>query len=256
MRHTILTLARFTLLEAHRARLWAPALAVLALASGAAWLLGELAITETRAIQAALAGSLLRIAAVFLLATFIAAAQSRETADKVTEMLLALPAPRAAYYLGKLLGFVGLACLLALFFGAAALALSDTPAALAWTASLAFELSIVAAATLFFASAFTSVPAALAAVAGFYVLARAMAAFRLISAGALLDDGSAAREAVRIALDLIAFALPRLDLYTQSAWLAVKPPDFGPLLSVGWQALVYVGLLAAAGLIDLYRRNF
>ena len=68
--HTIFTLARFALLEALRTRMALLVLFVLGAGLGFSWLAGQVAITETAQIQAALMASFLRFAAVFILAAF------------------------------------------------------------------------------------------------------------------------------------------------------------------------------------------
>ena len=116
-----LTIGRYTLLEALRNRLlWL--LLVMALgAVGVSGFLNELALTESRQLQAALLGAVLRLAAVFLIATFVVTSMVREANDKGLELLMALPLPRAVYLLGKLAGFAALAVLPAVLFGALAL---------------------------------------------------------------------------------------------------------------------------------------
>ena len=48
---------------------------------------------------------MLRVASVFLVATFVITSMVREASDKGLELLLALPMPRAVYLAGKLAGF-------------------------------------------------------------------------------------------------------------------------------------------------------
>jgi ABC-type transport system involved in multi-copper enzyme maturation permease subunit len=253
---TILTLARLALLEAMRTRTGLLALALLGIGAGLAWLIGQVAITETREIQAVLLASFLRFAAVFVIIIFVATAQARETADKGIDLLLSLPSPRGVYYLGKLLGYLACGWILAGVFGLFLLGVASTGNAIAWMISLAFELSIVAAATLFFVTTLTQVQAALAAVTGFYLLSRSMAAFQLISGSSLLDDKSRTHSFVQWLVDAIATILPRLDLFTQSAWLTEPSVSAGSLASIVTQAVIYVALLSTAGLIDLHRKNF
>jgi len=253
MTKIIFTLARFSLLEAIRTRTGWLALALLGIGAGLAWLTGQVAITETQEIQAVLTASFLRFAAVFLLIAFVATAQAREAADKSIDLLLSLPTPRSAYYLGKLLGYLGAGWLLAAMFGFFMMLLVPAYNTAAWAFSLGLELSIVAAATLFFATTLTQTQAALAAALGFYLLSRSISAFRLIGGSAILDDQSRSHAVIQWLMEAIAAVLPRLDLFTQSAWLTSTP---GPLTSIAIQAVIYVGLLATAGLIDFYRKNF
>jgi ABC-type transport system involved in multi-copper enzyme maturation permease subunit len=102
--HFIFTLAGTTLLEAARNRLfWLAAIAV-GVALGLAQFLNQVAITESLEIQVALLAALLRVAAVFIVATFIITSMVREANDKVTELMLSPPAPRSSCLQGKFAG--------------------------------------------------------------------------------------------------------------------------------------------------------
>jgi ABC-type transport system involved in multi-copper enzyme maturation permease subunit len=249
-----LTIARYTLLEAVRNRLgWVLAVVVMA-AAGIGGFLGELALTESGELQAALLAAALRLFAVFMVATCVAASTVRETNDKGAEMLLALPMPRAAYLLGKLLGFCLLALLPALVFGALALCFAPAGQAALWSASLLCELWIVAAFSLLCALSFSHVLPALAATGGFYVLARSAASLQLLghAQGGVPSFG---QQAIRAGVDGLAALLPRLDGFTRTDWIVYHDgaaADLPPLLA---QTVIYVALLAAAALFDLYRKE-
>src|SRR3989304_5921012 len=103
--HFIFTLAGFTLLEAARNRLFWLAATVVGVALGLAQFLNQVAITESLEIQVALLAALLRVAAVFIVATFIITSMVREANDKVTELMLSQPAPRSSYFLGNFAGY-------------------------------------------------------------------------------------------------------------------------------------------------------
>src|SRR5262249_12522212 len=136
-------------------------------------------------IQAALMAAALRGAAVFIIAAFVISSMVRESNDKVTELLLSLPAPRSAYFFGKLAGYALVAVIVALLC-ALPLALVAKPAGLAlWTASLVCELLIVTAMSLFCVLTLTQVVPAFAAVAGFYLLSRSVTAMQIIAAAPL-----------------------------------------------------------------------
>ncbi|MGH8632471.1 MAG: ABC transporter permease, partial [Burkholderiales bacterium] len=63
-------------------------------------------------------------------------------------------------------------------------------------------------------------------------------------------------QAAAFVADLLSLLLPRLDAFTQTAWLldAQPLPITGGSLVI--QVLVYVFLLLAAAMFDLYRRSF
>lgn len=249
-----LPIARYTLVEAMRNRLLWLMVVALALALVAAAFLQQVAITETARVQASVIAAAMRLFAVFLVAAFVVTAVVRELNDKVLEMLLAKPMPRASWLLGKGLGFTAVAAVVAVAAGLPLWPFGAPAGVAAWTASLFLELSIVAAAALFCVLTLNQVVTALAAVLGFYALARSMAAVQIIAAAA---GTSGWRDRVTGALvDGIATLLPSLELMTQTSWVIDGPAGASLLAAVLVPACVYVGLLAAAAAFDLYRQNF
>lgn len=251
---SILTIARYTLLEALRNRLlWV--LAAIALAAlGLSGFLQAVALTESRQLQAALLAAGLRLSAVFLIATFVVTSMAREAHDKGSELLLALPLPRAAYLLGKLGGFCLLAILPALLFGALGLIFAPPAQAALWSVSLLCELWLVAAFALLCTLTLSHVPPALAATLGFYLLARSVAALQLIGQHAGAAD--AGQRSIAAGMDLLAFLLPALERFTRSDWLVYHDGTALQLALVLGQTAIYLPLLAAAALFDLYRKEF
>jgi ABC-type transport system involved in multi-copper enzyme maturation permease subunit len=249
-----LTIARYTLLEALRNRLlWLLIGAALG-AVGLAGFLHDLALTESHALQAALLGAVLRLAAVFLIATFVITSMVREANDKGLELLLALPLPRSTYLAGKLAGFGALAVLPALLFGALALALAPAGQAALWAFSLLCECWIVAAFSLLCVLTLQQVLPALAAALAFYVMARAIGPLLLIgqAGGAAPDLG---QHLLGGAIEVLGLLLPHLDQFTRSDWLVYHGGNSADLLTIAVQTALYVTLLAAAGLFDLYRKQ-
>src|SRR5919201_115017 len=155
-----LILGRLVLLEARRGGLaWLAAAALIAGLALSAFL-AQLAITESRLLQAAVVAALLRVCAVFLLAAQVVASVRREIDERRLEMMLSLPLARVAQYLGRYAGFALLGVLLAL----------------------------VAAAALFFSMTLAQVVPALAATAALYLLARSVSAMQAIAAGPLAEE--------------------------------------------------------------------
>jgi ABC-type transport system involved in multi-copper enzyme maturation permease subunit len=246
--------ARYVLVEARRSGLpWVAAVCVLAVMT-ATLFLARVTLSEGAALQAAAAAALLRAAAVFVLAAHVIASVTREANDRGLDLALALPVSRSAFYLGKLLGFGALALVLACVFALPLLAWARPADVAAWGLSLALEAALVGAAALLFASVLAHNVAAIAATAGLYLLARAMAAIQAIAAGPLAEDSAAGRLA-RQAVDAIALLLPRLDAATRSDWLLYGAPAAGELALLLAGLALYILLLAAAGLFDFTRRN-
>ncbi|NGZ84582.1 ABC transporter permease [Duganella aceris] len=248
-----LTIARYTLLEALRNRLlWLLLLMALA-AVGLSGFLGELALTESRQLQAALLGAVLRLAAVFLVVTFVVTSMLREAHDQGLQLLLALPMPRAVYLFGKLAGFGALALLPALLFGALGLFFAPPDQAGLWALSLLGECWIVAAFALLCSLSLNQVLPALAATFCFYLLARVIGALQLLGHGAMGARGVGQR-ALETGIDGLALLLPHLDRFTRSDWLVYHDGGGADLAAIAAQTAIYVALLAAAALFDLYRK--
>jgi ABC-type Na+ efflux pump permease subunit len=250
----VASLAKLTLLEAVRNRVLWLAVMVVVVAFGLAQFLSQVAITETREIQIALVAAVLRVAATFIVAVFVVTSMVRESTDKVTELLLSLPTPRAAYFFGKFAGYAAVAAILALVC-ALPLAPFAHPQGLAlWTASLVCELLIVTAVSLFCVLSLAQVVTASAAVTGFYLLSRSMAAMQII-AGAPLHDQTFTDQVVSAVVAVIALLLPSLDSMTQTAWLLGGAPG-NAFAAVFGQTVIYLVLICSAALFDLYRKNF
>ena len=250
----VLAIARLTVLDAVRSRLaWLVAgftvggcvLAVFA---------GELAITETQGFRSGLLGAWLRSCTVFTISAFVIASAVREIHDRGLDLMLSMPVPRGVYYAGKLFGCAGVSVLSA---SACALALAwfaPVPQAALWGAALGLELLIVTAMSLLCVLTFSQVAWALGTVIGFYALSRSIAALQLMAHASLAEPASAARQFVRMFFDALAFVLPELDRFTRSEWLIHGTGTVAELGFAAMQAAIYVALLCAAGLFDLYRK--
>lgn len=250
----VVTLARITVLEALRERLlWLAALVVIT-GAALAQFLHQVAITESREIETAVLAALLRMSAAFIVAIVVVSGMAREWNDKITELLLSFPVHRSRYVFGKLLGYAAVCGLLAVVFAVPLALYARSSGVLAWTASLVCELLIVAAVGVFCTLTLTRTLSALAAVAGFYLLSRSMSAIQVI-AHATPEPASLAERLVARAADAIAWMLPALDRMTDTAWLIQVPPAAGALAALAGQSALYVALIGAAALFDLYRKN-
>lgn len=248
------TLARLILLEARRGGLPWLAAAALALGLGLAAFLSQVALTESRTLQAALVAALLRAAAVFLIAAQVTAATLREIDDKGLELMLSLPLSRSTHYLGRLAGHVACGAALAAAFAAPLLLWAAPMQVALWGFSLACEVALVAAAALFFAMSLAKFVPAIAATTGLYLLARSIGAIQAIASGPLAE-ASWAGTLARHAVDATAFLLPRLDGATRTAWLLYEAPSAGAYAGAIGGLALYALLLAAAGLFDFHRRS-
>jgi ABC-type transport system involved in multi-copper enzyme maturation permease subunit len=249
------TLIRLTLLDAWRGGLpWLAGASLLAAAALAAFV-AQLALTESRELQAAILAALLRACAVFLIAVQVSSSALRELNDKALEMMLALPLARATHYLGRLGGYVLCGTALAAAFSLALALWAPAHAVALWGVSLACELALVCAAALFFTMSLARPVAALAATLGLYLLARSMAAIQSIAAGPLAE-ASLAHDVARWGVDAVALVLPRLDAATRTEWLLYGAPSAAGYAAALSGLAIYTALLVVAGLFDFQRRNF
>jgi ABC-type transport system involved in multi-copper enzyme maturation permease subunit len=254
-RQQLAAIVRFTLLEAVRSPLpWLLAAATVG-ALAAAGFAASLALTEGARFQAALFGSGVRIAWVFIFAVYVIGSIAREMNERGFEVALALEVDRSTWVLGKLAGLL-LPVFLATLLSWPLLVLVATPAgATAWCVSLAAELTVVVAAALFFSLSLGSVPAAAVLTAGFYLLARTMDSLLLIASASPLLSPGAWRDFAELALSAAAWLLPALGRLGQGSWLADQPPEAITLAAAALQCLVYAALLCSAALVDFHRRD-
>ncbi|MDZ7751812.1 MAG: ABC transporter permease [Gammaproteobacteria bacterium] len=252
----LLPIIRLTLLEARRTRLLWFAVLVVAVGVGVALFLDSIAITEAREIRVGALAAGLRLAAMLLVSLFVIGSTLREFDDKVVDLLLSLPLPRAVYLLGKLAGFVVFAALVSGLFMVPLLFMAEPFGVVLWGGALVAELAIVAALALFCLLTFQNLSVALSVVVAFYLLARSMGAIQLMARGTFYDPGSLFHVASAWAVDGVAFLLPELYRFGPAEWLMYGTADAGALLPVVGQTLIYVALLVAAALFDLYRREF
>jgi ABC-type transport system involved in multi-copper enzyme maturation permease subunit len=198
----------------------------------------------------------MRLAAVFIAAVYVLVSITREFNDKNLDVLLALDLPRSHYVLGKLVGFLAIAVLIAAAASLPLAWLAPATAALQWAGSLAAELAIVVAFALFCVVTFNQLTPAASFVVAFYVFGRAITAIRLMSAHPLTGADTFSHQAIQFMVDALALVMPALDMWTQTAWLVNQPAPWSTLLELAGLSALYVALLAGATMFDFYRKNF
>ena len=255
MHKLVLAIARFTLLEATRTRLPWVVLGVIALGLGLAEFAASLALTDSAAYRADGYAAWTRLALVAVIALHVATSVAREFEARLLDLTLSRPLSRLHWYLGRLLGF-GVTAAVVAAGAALPLALTSAPlAASLWGLSLAAELGLVAAATLAASVALGQVTPAVLAVAGFYLLSRAMSAIVLMSNGPLVDATAWSTWWMAHTVRTLALLLPALDRFTMSAWLYDAGAAAASLPAIGAQTVIYSVLLVAVGLFDFVRRD-
>ena len=251
-----LSIVHFTWLEAVRTRLLWFGLSLVIVTALVAEFSAALAITESSDFRIEIYAALVRLSLVLLVTLFVASSVTREFQERLLDLVLSRPVPRAWWVVGRFVGFGLTASILAALATLPLLLhVAAAPVAL-WSVSLWAELCLVAAACLACAITLQQVTAAVTAVAGFYVLARAMTAIVLMSQGPAVDTGSVASTVIATMINWIAHLLPALDRFAPTMWMTAPISDPTLVLGVLFEAAVFSALLLAVGLFDFYRRDF
>ena len=256
MKNRIATIARYTILEALRTRLPVLAVLVIAVLVASSFFVREIAIAESSRFQTAFYASTVRFAMIFLAALYAIASIAREFQDKVLDVALALDLPRSHYVIGKVAGFTAVGGVVAFAAGIPLLPLAGWEPTLQWSVSLACELAIVIALSVFCVATFTQVMPAASIVMAFYVLARALTAIRLIGANPIAEADTVSHQLMRWLVEALALVIPALDGWTRTAWLVDGAASWSALASISAHSALFVVILTAAAVFDMHRRNF
>ncbi len=245
----VLALARSTWLEALRSR-WSVILVLcVVLLSAVAAFVGAWALVEREQVVLAIVAPLARIIAVVVIALIAVSAVVREFNDRSIMLTLAAPLSRATWVFGKAIGFATIALVTAAALGAPVMLLAPTSASVLWTLSLGLELIVLASAAVLVACVLRQIPAAVLALAVFYLLSRLIGILTLIAERAPYEASAQVNHLSLIFLKTLGALLPRLDLFTQSAWL-FDTASVSVLLPVLTQTVLYCGLLWLVAYLD------
>jgi len=227
----------------------------LVLVSGAAYFFQQLAITESERLQIVFCAAASRLVAVFVLSLHILTSIVREFNDKGLELTLSFDVRRSHYVAGRMMGFVLLAFVMALIASVPQFILAPAREVIQWGISLAFELVVVAALSVFCVMTFTQLMPAAGFVTGFYILSRALSAIQLIGDSPVADRAALSHQVMVWLVDALALVLPALDRFTQSAWLVDGTASWTVIGFCVVQATLYATLLMFAAMFDFCRRN-
>ena len=252
----IATIARYTLLEAVRTRLPALLLVTLLALVAASFFVEAISIAEGMRMQAGFYAASMRLACVFIAGLYVLVSVTREFDDKGLDVMLALDLPRSQFVLGKLAGFLAIGALIAIA-AAIPLAWFTAPQAmLQWAVSFALELAVIVALALFCIITFNQLTPSASFLLAFYLLARSLTAIRLMSANPLAGGDALSHQVIHFLVEALALVMPSFDVWTQTAWLVNEPAAWSAMLQLAGLSALYVTLLAAATMFDLYRKNF
>ena len=250
---------RYVLITALRDRMIAAILLAQVAALGGASLMAASALAEGRAMGLTMAGEAFRIIMVLGIITFISFHTRRMEETREIEAILARPISRGSFVVAYFTAYggigIGLALvatpLLALGFGAWGWGLA------VWQASLMLECLIVVAIALFCALSLPSATASVLAGVGLYLLCRMAAFFRAVAEAHTGVLGNPALDKVaHWVVEILAAAVPRLDLFGQGQWLVYGPGGAWGLKELLLQTVVIVSLLLLATVRDMLIRRF
>jgi hypothetical protein len=125
-----------------------------------------------------------------------------------------------------------------------------------WSASLAFELAIVVAFSVFCVVTFNQLMPAVGVVAAFYLFARALTAIRLIGENPIAGVNTLSHKVSTGVVEALALVIPSLDAWTGTAWLVDKAVPWSALAAIGAQSALFVTIVTAAAVFDMHRKNF
>lgn len=253
MKMTAITIARFTFYEAMHNRFILIFLAALLISFGLAEFLSEMAITESRETIVSIVSFVMRLFAIVAISLFVITGVSREFNDRILWHIFSLPKKRYVYYLGKLMAYAVLS--LIVVSAISLLLMFYTPAmdVIFWAFSMFLELLIIIAFSLLCLITFRQITLSFLSVMGFYLLARNMATFQLISNSPILETNTFSQHFIDSLLQGIAYVLPALNEFARSDWLLYGAFQTSDLYSNILQTIIYVSLLSFAAIFDLYR---
>jgi hypothetical protein len=81
-----------------------------------------------------------------------------------------------------------------------------------------------------------------------------MTAIQLLSISPILESPGLAQAFMNKLINAIAYLLPDLDRFTRSDWL-IYGVEINTVMFVLLQTVIYLAVLFAAGLFDLYRKE-
>ena len=85
---------------------------------------------------------------------------------------------------------------------------------------------------------------------------RTITATRLIGGNPIAGADSLSHQAMTWLVEALALVVPGLDAWTRTAWLVDQPAPWTTVGSIVAHGTLFVAVLTAAAIFDLYRKNF
>ena len=249
---SVITISRYSLIEAVRGKILWIITALIILAVLMAQFISQTALTETSESQLVLMSGFLRLTTVLVMIFFVISSVSRDFQDKSIELLFAIAMPRYQVFIGKFLGFSFLAFLISALYCVLMLFFADATSVIIWALSLYCELSLIALLSLIFILSLENVALSLMSSIGIYSLMRLMPAIQSMGEGPF--QGGLFNQFINKLIDIIGLFLPRLDHFTQSGWLTMSEIPSAVIISYLTEYILFVAFFSLVGVIDLKRK--
>jgi hypothetical protein len=256
MSHALLSIIRFTLLEAWRNRWLALCIAGMILVTVVVAFVGAMAITQRTEVMLSTAAIASRLGCIALVILMTVSAAVREAQDRTFLIVLASPVPRSGWIAARASGLALIAAATGCMMSMPLWGLNPGWGVAAWTLSLILEAMLVALLSLTIALAIRQIAAAVLASAAFYLAARVIGVVQMLNDRAPLET-QASQVVVSGFLEVLALVLPRLDLFTLTSWVVPGGANagIGSVAVLALQAALYCVLLVAAASFDLTRKD-
>ena len=252
----ILTISKFTIIEAMRNRLVLLTLLIIAISFGLIEFIGDLTIVEHRVTQVAILAAFLRLSAMVIITMFVVTSTVRELQDKTLEMILAMSVRRSSYYLGKLMGFFYVVIIVSILFVLILFIYAPAEQVVIWGVSLMLEMMLVVAFALVMLFSFNQIPSALTGVFMLYAASRTATSIYLMSKYPIVSHNTVAQKFMDGFIEALTWLLPDLHRYTQTEWLAYGTANWNVIPPLAIQTAIYLLLLSSLSLFDFHRKNF
>jgi len=252
----ISTISQFVVLESVRSRFFLLILFVVFASLIIGLFAQSVSVTEGDLTLTSLVATLLRFATILSLSLLVVTTISREFQSQSLDIVLASDITRTEFYLGKLLGFSIDAFFIIIILSLCLLFIASPSQVMLWSTSLFFESLIIISFALFCSVSIEQQPISIFVILAFYLLARSISAIKLIAETPMLRDDSFYQSVMPQIISSISMLLPDLSRFTQTNWLVYETGMTNDISELFLQTVIYVSLLAFAGLIDFYRKNY
>lgn len=248
---------KYILLTGLRDRLFLGIFIALIAAFSLGIFLGSTVLVEAQQTTAAFIAGSSRVVIIIGMILFVCLSINRAFTNKEVEFILAKAISRQQFILAYLVGFLLTTALilLPLVLAIFAIVKVDKIGILCWALSLFAELWIVISfailTSLILRNSFSSILSTLA----FYLISRLMGIF-VLAINLPQELVEVKNHLLPSILKIISLVFPRLDLFTQSEWIAYGVADFARIKLIALQATIYITMMLFMAFFDFRRKQF